>query len=117
MHERARFGQWGEDEACRYLIAHGYKIIARNYRCNFGEIDIIADKKNELTFIEVKSRQTLKFGLPAEAVTKTKQAKIHHTAFDYLQKNSIRYEMICFDVIEIFLENGIAKLNHIEHCF
>jgi len=117
MHARAAFGQWGEDEACRHLLSQSYKVICRNYRCKFGEIDIIASKNSEIIFIEVKTRKTLKFGMPAEAVTKKKQAKIHSTALNYLNENHQYYKKFRFDVIEIIAYNGNVQLNHILNCF
>ena len=117
MHARATFGQWGEDEACRHLESRDYKIICRNYRCRLGEIDIIACKNAEIVFVEVKTRKTLKFGIPAEAVTKTKQAKIHATALHYLQDNHQYYKNFSFDVIEIVVEGDKFRLNHIPNCF
>ena len=117
MHARATFGQWGEDEACKHLESHDYKIICRNYRCRMGEIDIIASKKAEIVFVEVKTRKTLKFGIPAEAVTKTKQTKIHATALHYLQDNHQYFKKFSFDVIEIVVEGDKFRLNHIPNCF
>lgn len=117
MHARAAFGQWGEDEACRYLESHDYKIICRNYRCRLGEIDIIASKNAQRVFVEVKTRKTLMFGIPAEAVTKTKQAKIHATALHYLQDNHLYCNNFSFDVIEIVVKNDKFSLNHIKNCF
>lgn len=117
MHSRAQFGQWGEEKACEYLLAEGYSIIERNYRSEYGEIDIIAGKKSIITFVEVKSRKNLAFGRPAEAVTKNKQIKIHNTAFYYLQQNRISYRSMSFDVIEIILDETKTQINHIKHCF
>ena len=117
MHARAAFGQGGEDEACKHLKAHDYKIICRNYRCRLGEIDIIANKNSNIVFVEVKTRKTLKFGMPAEAVTKAKQAKIHATALHYLQDNHQYYKNFSFDVIEILVDGDTFRLNHIPNCF
>jgi putative endonuclease len=117
VHARALFGQWGERQAGIYLETKGFSIIARNYHCPHGELDIIATKDGAITFVEVKSRQTLKYGRPAEAVTKQKQRKIHACAFYYLQQQRRYYRRMWFDVIEIYLEEGKPILNHIEHCF
>ncbi len=117
MHSRAQFGQWGEEITCNYLIQKGYKIVSRNYRCRFGEIDIIAEKEGEITFVEVKSRKTLMFGTPAMAVTKSKQTKIHSTAFQYLQTCNRRYRQFSFDVVEVYVVEGNTTINHIQHCF
>ena len=69
VHQRRRFGNWGEDAAVRYLKTRGYEILDRNYRSSWGEIDIIARQRDVLAFVEVKTRHSLKFGRPAAAVT------------------------------------------------
>ena len=66
-------GQLGEDLAASYLAAHGYTIVARNFRTRYGEIDIIACKDGFVAFVEVKLRKNARFGLPREAVTHAKQ--------------------------------------------
>ena len=66
-------GELGENVACEFLIKNGYKIICRNYRNKYGEIDIIASFKNEVVFIEVKTRKSLRYGFPAEAVNAQKK--------------------------------------------
>lgn len=71
---RQRLGKKGEDAACTYLERKGYVICRRNYRCRYGEIDIIAAKGGELSFVEVKTRRNLNFGLPRLAVTYIRQA-------------------------------------------
>jgi putative endonuclease len=114
---RSSFGKWGEDKAAEYLTKQGYAIIERNYRCRFGEIDIIAVKEGALTFVEVKTRANLKFGRPAASVTKTKQNKIHSTGFHYLSSCNIKYRGFYFDVIEVLRMNGETKLTHLKHCF
>ena len=67
-----KIGRFGEDEAVKYLKQKGYKILDRNFSCKRGEIDIVALDKEEIVFIEIKSRVSLKYGLPSEAVTKNK---------------------------------------------
>lgn len=117
MEERKSFGNWGEDQATNYLSNHGYKIIARNYRCRYGEIDIIVSKAKELTFVEVKSRKSLIFGQPIEAVTTRKQQRIKTTAHFFLQENNTPYKRFHFDVIEILLLQGKLSINHCQDCF
>lgn len=109
-------GTSGEVTACDYLKKNNYKIFQTNYKNKIGEIDIICfDKKEgELVFIEVKSRSSLNYGLPSEAVNFKKQNKIKNTASFYLLSNK-KYECkIRFDVIEIL--NG-EILNHIKYAF
>ena len=76
--DNQELGKIGEELAAKYLTQNKYKIIQRNFRCKFGEIDIIAyDLKNkELVFFEVKTRSNFKYGRPSEAVTKIKKKHI-----------------------------------------
>lgn len=117
MQTRLSLGKKGELCASEFLFRQGYEIIARNYRCQWGEIDIIAKQKNEISFVEVKTRRSIRFGTPAAAVTKTKQAKIHYTAWTFLREFQLQYKHCWFDVIEIFVEKDKAKIHHIKHCF
>ena len=75
-----KIGKFGEDEAATFLKKKGYKILERNFSCKRGEIDIIALDKNEIVFIEIKARISLKYGLPSEAVTRHKLKHIYKTA-------------------------------------
>ena len=72
LHIKKEFGNTGEDIATEYLEKQGYIILERNFYCKQGEIDIIAKDKNEVVFVEVKSRSDVGYGLPSEAVTKQK---------------------------------------------
>ena len=103
---RQRLGKKGEDAACTYLERKGYVICRRNYRCRYGEIDIIAAKGGELSF-----------GLPRLAVTYAKQQKIRSAALFYLQQENRHQQMLSFDVIEILVEGNVARLHHLPHCF
>ena len=114
-------GRYGEDLACKYLQAKGYKILKRNFRCRrFGEIDIVASKAGVLSFIEVKTRASLRYGMPAEDVTLAKQRKIYRVAQYYLQCEGLtsRIPMLSFDVVEIIVEGAAGvRLFHYPHCF
>ena len=116
-----RLGLYGEDLACKYLQAQGYTILERNFRCRrFGEIDIVASKAEVLSFIEVKTRASLRYGMPAEAVTLAKQRKIYRVAQYYLQCEGLtsRIPMLSFDVVEIIVEGAAGvRLFHYPHCF
>ena len=107
-------GNEGEEEATQYLIKNGYKIIERKFLCKRGEIDIIAKDKNTIVFIEVKTRKSIKYGLPAEAVDENKQKHIYKAAEYYLYKNKLEKEYVRIDVIEIYYKNDICKINHIK---
>ncbi|MBQ3495038.1 MAG: YraN family protein [Clostridia bacterium] len=106
-------GQKGEAIAYDFLRKNGYKIIKINYKNKIGEIDIICKDKDELVFVEVKTRTSYRFGLPREAVTEWKQNKIHNVALVYLMKNNLTDSKFRFDVIEICGE----KIEHLKRCF
>ena len=105
-------GAKGEKLAARFLKRGGYKILARNFRCPFGEVDIIALKGDVVAFVEVKRRLTDVFGAPSEAVGAERQARYINAARFYFAGR----EMDCtvrFDVIEV---EG-SEINHIVSAF
>lgn len=117
---RIVLGQSGEELAVRYLMLNGYVILHRNFRCRIGEIDIIASKDDVLTFVEVKTRNSILAGFPAEAVTFAKQQKIRRVAQYYLLVEGLlnNIPILSFDVIEIVKhEHKIVRFKHYEHCF
>lgn len=112
MNTRA-YGNEGEQTACEYLSAKGWKILDRNVRRGRGEIDIIARKRKLIAFIEVKRRRSTAYGRPAEAVNLEKQARIVQAAALYMQENDLDDARIRFDVIEILP----GEIRHIEGAF
>jgi len=82
-------GDAGEDLACQILEEKGYKILERNYRSRFGEIDIIAELGKVVVMVEVKYKEDQGYGLPQEAVTKQKLRKITRTAQIYLRDKEL----------------------------
>ncbi len=115
---RLALGQWGEELAVNYLVAHGWKILARNFRAPVGEIDIIARNRTSLLFVEVKTRRTTFFGTPQEAVGSRKQRQIIRTAQWYLQEHKLGHLQPRFDVIAIIAtEAGRGRVEHFEHAF
>ena len=113
-------GQYGEDLACKYLQAQGYQILARGFRFRrYGEIDIVANKAGVLSFIEVKTRSSKRYGKPAESVTLAKQRKLYRVAQYYLQCAGLmsRIPMLSFDVVEVIIEGAGVRLFHYPHCF
>ena len=112
MNRRAR-GTDGEFTARDYLIGQGYAILAMNYRRPTGEIDLIAQRKGVVAFIEVKRRATRRYGTPAEAVTAQKRLRIVRTAALFIQENGLEDAKVRFDIIEI----TPGEVNHIESAF
>lgn len=82
--DRIALGKWGEEKAVTFLKKNGYSVIERNFRCLYGEIDIIASIGDCLCFIEVKTRTSVEFGLPCEAVNRRKQRHIKSVCQYYL---------------------------------
>lgn len=107
-------GAKGETLATAYLKEKKFKILEKNYSNKIGEIDIIAEDKGVLVFVEVKARQTLEYGRPCEAVDFRKQQKIRNAAQIYLMSTN-KVDIDCrFDVIEIL---GDEIIGHIENAF
>lgn len=100
-------GRRGEEYACIMLSKNNYKILERNFRCSFGEIDIIALDKETLVFIEVKTRNSGKFGLPQEAVNKKKLENIRKVGEIYLKKSIYKYKKLRIDVVSIIVKEGV----------
>ena len=110
-----KVGEAGEDLACRYLIKNGYEIIERNkHYSRFCELDIIAKEKNTVVFIEVKTRKTDAFGMPQEAITRTKYANIKKGVGFYLSEHKVKDYRI--DAICITLKPEL-KIEHLKNIF
>ena len=108
-----KLGVSGEVQAKEYLIKNKYKILECNYTTKLGEIDIIAKYKDIIVFVEVKARNTEKFGLPRESVNTFKQTKIKQVATQYLLSHKLLNASVRFDVIDILR----GKLTHITNAF
>lgn len=96
-------GDWGEALVANYLRDRGYQLVASGYRCRFGEIDLIAKKDGVLCFVEVKLRSNLKYGMPREFVTASKQEKLRMTAQYYLSTHDPDVTAR-FDVAEVYTD-------------
>lgn len=97
-------GNAGEDLACEVLRRQGYRILCRNYRCSYGEIDIIACREEEILFVEVKTRLSRGYGCGREAVNAAKRKRIRNAAAYFLSHSKVYYESAGFQVIEIHVE-------------
>lgn len=98
-------GRWGEGIAAEYLRKKRYTIVAANYRCRFGEIDLIAENRQFLVFVEVKLRKSAAFAEAMEFVDRRKQERLKETAAIYLSQNETQKQPR-FDVIEIYAPEG-----------
>lgn len=111
-------GNIGEAIAYQYLKNQKYKIIQTNYKNYIGEIDIIAKQKDTLVFVEVKYRSSSKFGLPKEAINKSKQKTIYAVATAYLKQNNLIDKVsVRFDCIQIIGNLEDYNLEHLTNIF
>lgn len=116
--ERSLLGDAGEERAVNQLLADGYEIVERNYRCRGGEIDIIAREGEDLVFIEVKTRRSTNAGYPSEAVDARKQRKIIITGRQFLIDRDLGEISCRFDIAEVLMQNGRpASVNVIKGAF
>ena len=113
-------GTWGESLAAQYLHKKRYKIVGSQYRCRFGEIDLIVCDKKHIVFVEVKLRKSDRFAKAAEFVDYRKQNRIRTTASMYLSEHETKLQPR-FDVIEIYAPHGMDTLQpeiiHLEDAF
>ena len=110
-------GNKGEDFVAEHLKKKGYIITARNYRCKFGEIDVIAENDDEILFVEVKTRADNSKIRPYEYVNSPKQQRLITTANIFLQHNGFGLKPR-FDVAEVFVSaDGKMTLNYFENAF
>jgi putative endonuclease len=101
LNPRQQYGEAGEALAARLLRRQGYRILATNYRTPIGEIDIIAQERDTIVFVEVKARRSLHFGHPKMAVTAQKQRKLSMLALYYLKSTGQSGAKARFDVVAI----------------
>lgn len=94
-------GAAGEAKAAAWYEARGYEVVARNWRCRDGELDLVVARGRVLAFVEVKARRTAAFGAPVEAVTLDKQRRIRGLALRYLDAHPRRGRVLRFDVVSI----------------
>lgn len=116
-----RLGQWGERQARLHLEAKGYAVVASNFRCRAGEIDIVARQGDELVFVEVKTRRGDAFGIAEDAVSPTRAERLAEVAEEFLQswadggyhsETPWRIDLICLNLDRRGL---LLSVNHIEH--
>lgn len=115
--DKVQTGKKGEDVAVAYLKAKGYRIIERNYRCMFGEIDIVAEEANTVVFVEVKSRRSDLFGDPQFAVGPDKQRKMSKISIHYLKEKNIYPIDARFDVVAVKMRQDGIHVDIIRNAF
>jgi putative endonuclease len=107
---RRALGQLGEELAVQHLQGCGYLILERNYRCAYGEVDIIAQDQERLAFVEVRARRGTAFGTPEESVTPRKQERLATVARNYLQEMGYADVDWGIDVVAVrFAADGVLQ--------
>ena len=118
---RGRLGLWGENQARLRLEAEGYQLVESNYRCRWGEVDIIARWRRELVFVEVRTRRGDAFGSPEESIGPAKARRMAATAEHYLQtelpsgagaNTPWRIDLVC---IQLDRRGKLLGINHLEN--
>ncbi len=118
MINKIQLGKKGEELARKFLDKKGFNIVDHNFRCRYGEIDLILRKEKSFHFVEVKFRRTLEYGLPQESVNKKKQRKIQNVALLWLKKRHLPMETeIHFDVLAINQSGNGVEYEYIEDAF
>ncbi len=115
MTRNLALGARGEDVAADYLTAAGFEIVARNWRCRHGELDIVARTGTTVVFVEVKTRRGHGFGTPAEAVTVAKIRKLRLLAGLWLREHGGGFTSVRVDVLAVLIEgNRVPAITHYE---
>lgn len=120
-HKRKALGAFGEDIAAAYLVEQGCEIWQRNWRCEFGEVDIVAIDSGELVICEVKTRRSTRFGHPVEAVTHKKLTTLRRLAAHWLRVREAEsgeskgFSKVRIDVVGVLIEPGTRpQLTHLK---
>lgn len=112
--DRGRIGRQGEDLAADFLSTRGFSVIARNWHCRFGELDLIVEREGDLRFVEVKTRRGSGFGYPEESVGRTKRERWFRSIHTWLQLHAPHRSAYQADVISILLRRDIPEIAWIE---
>ena len=112
---RRALGRWGEDLAARCLVEAGLVVLDRNWRCDLGELDIVARSGDVLVVVEVKTRTTDLFGPPTAAVTRPKASRLRRLTARWLAEHPVSPREIRIDVVSIFVpHSGTPEIEHLK---
>lgn len=115
--EKQELGRHGEALAEEFLRSQGYAIVVRNYRCVYGEIDLVARERDTLVFVEVRTQSGRQFGDPLESVTLRKQRQIARAAMHYVMRQRVADQPLRFDVVGIRWEGAQPRITHVRSAF
>ncbi|MFP2904627.1 YraN family protein [Pyxidicoccus sp. 3LFB2] len=115
--ERREYGNAAEEAAVGFLEAQGWRVLARNWTCRYGELDVVAEQGDTVCFVEVRMRSTAVWGDPAHTVSFAKQRRVVKAALHYLFAYELGERMIRFDVISVVGRGERATVEHIPGAF
>jgi len=114
--DRQGLGRWGEDLAARHLVAKGYEVVARNWRCEAGELDLVIRDGDCLAFVEVRTRRGRAMGTPEESITAAKQARLSTLAEAYVQAHDWPgYWRLDVVAVEVDRRGRLLRVDHYEN--
>ena len=111
--KRKNLGKKGEEIALCFLKKKGYRILNKNFHCQLGELDIVAEENNQIVFVEVKTRKSLNFGLPQESLNYPKKKRLTKLALFYLTTHHLGEISCRFDVVAILVNREGAETVHL----
>ena len=107
------WGKYGEDIAVAHLVSKGFVVLDRNWRCDIGEIDIVATEGDTLVICEVKTRTSDQFGTPLEGVSAEKCARLHRLAARWRSTHQIRARSVRVDIVGVLAGRGQPQIDHV----
>ncbi|HEY5222251.1 MAG TPA: YraN family protein [Microbacteriaceae bacterium] len=114
MAAKDTLGRRGENLAADYLQEHGYRLIDRNWRCNQGELDLIVERGGETVFVEVKTRSSLAFGHPFEAITPVKVARLRRLVAAWCTESEQFVGRVRVDAVAVIASGDDVTIEHLE---
>jgi len=111
--DKTRLGTSGEQLAASYLVGQGMRILARNFRTRYGEVDLVASDADTVVFVEVKTRRSQSFGTPEESVTERKRRRLALAAHQYLQEQGLSDCSWRVDIVSVLLRAGQPEIRHL----
>ena len=110
---RTRLGDWGERHAEAHLAAQGMRVLDRNFRTRYGEVDLVARDGEEIVFVEVRTRRSRSYGTPEESVTAAKRRRLALAAQQYLQERGLDGQPWRVDLVAVHLSGDTPSVNHL----
>jgi putative endonuclease len=112
-----KYGRFGEEMARAFLVSQGYEVLGLNWRCRYGELDLICRMQQTVVFVEVKTRNKATLETPAEALTQRKQSKLIKSASLYLSQQKLWHVQSRFDLVSVFFQTHHCQVDHVPDAF